>query len=228
MPVDGINRYNESTLHQQLKRWVAPPGSLFEVAVDGFVIDVVTDDQRLIEVQTASFGHMRRKLAALLDDHPMTIVYPVAEKRWLVKLTAEGEHIERRKSPRRGHMAHLFSELVYLPDTLTHPNLSLMVVMIHDEEIRVDDGKGSWRRKRMSIRDRHLLEVIATQTFATPADLLQLLPPDLPPAFTTADLAAGLKQPRRIAQRMAYCLHRLELIQRQGKKGRAYLYALSS
>jgi hypothetical protein len=51
-----------------------------------------------------------------------------------------------------------------------------------------------------------LVEVIDRATFASVEDLRRLLPAGLPPDFTTADLAAGLGRPRRVAQQLAYCL----------------------
>src|SRR5690606_36601267 len=47
----GIGSLNESPLHAALKHHVAPPGSRFEVLVDGYVVDVVADGM-LLEVQT--------------------------------------------------------------------------------------------------------------------------------------------------------------------------------
>lgn len=43
--VSGIGLLNEKSLHASLKQWYAQPGDRFEVAVDGFVIDIVRNDQ---------------------------------------------------------------------------------------------------------------------------------------------------------------------------------------
>src|SRR5688572_19384320 len=83
-PVSSIGSLNESDLHAALKRYSAPPGSQFEVELGGYVIDALHDDL-LIEVQTRNFGAMRTKLAALLPEHRVRLVLPVAAKRWLVK-----------------------------------------------------------------------------------------------------------------------------------------------
>jgi hypothetical protein len=65
-----IGRLNEKSLHADLKQWLAQPGDQFEVAIDGFVIDIVRGD-KLIEIQTRNFGAMKRKLTQLLDHHPV-------------------------------------------------------------------------------------------------------------------------------------------------------------
>ena len=49
--MSGIGLLNEKPLHASLKQWYARPGDRFEVAVGGFVIDIVRDDL-LIEIQT--------------------------------------------------------------------------------------------------------------------------------------------------------------------------------
>ncbi|MFW5692033.1 MAG: hypothetical protein ACOCX3_01645 [Chloroflexota bacterium] len=224
---DGINQYAESALHLALKRWVARPGDRFELKVDGLVIDIVRDHQ-LIEVQTGNFSALKRKLVRLLDAHPVHVVYPVAQRRWLVTLDSGGKAQRRRQSPKKGEVGQIFSELVYMPDLLAHPGLTLEVLLIEDEEIRVDDGQGSWRRRGVSIRDRRLLAVLHSERFDTPADLLRLLPPDLPATFTTADLSGGVRKRQRLAQQTAYCLKHLGLITEVGRRGRAILYAFPS
>jgi hypothetical protein len=137
-----------------------------------------------------------------------------------------GEIKSRRKSPKRGTVFDLFSELVSLPTMAVHPNFSLEVVLIREEQVWMDDGQGSWRRKHWSIYDRRLLEVVRAIPFATPDDFLALLPTDLPVEFDTQDLATALHQPRFIAQRMAYCLRAMGLFQMKGKRGRALVYGL--
>ena len=55
-------------------------------------------------------------------------------------------------------------------------------------------------------------------------DLISLLPDDLPEKFTTADIAQKGKIPRNIAQQMAYCFRKTELIAEitQSKSGKVY------
>jgi hypothetical protein len=71
----GIGTLRETGLHADLKRWYAQPGDEFEIALDGFVIDI-RRGQHLIEIQTRSFSSMRRKLLALAERHPVRVVHP--------------------------------------------------------------------------------------------------------------------------------------------------------
>lgn len=221
----------ESSLHCALKERyagddyvvAAHDARVTEVAVDRFRVDAVRADE-LIEIQTRSFASIRRKLCALLASHPVRLVYPIPCEKWIVRVTPDGDLITRRKSPRRGGLLHLFDELVSFPQLMAHPNLSLEVLLTCEEEIQCDDGQGSWRRKGRSIVDRRLIAVVESVTFAQPSDFLRLLPASLPEPFTSRDLATALRRPVAFAQRMTYCLRKMQVINVCGKRGRAYLY----
>ena len=221
---DSINTLREKSLHAELKTWYAQPGDRLEAEVDSWIVDILRDDL-LIEIQTRNLSALKPKLSVLLTNHPVRVVYPIPQRRWIVKVTQDGKtEISRRRSPKRGTEAHLFAELVYVHQFMHHPNFTLEILLIHDEEIRCDDGKGSWRRKGWSIIDRRLLEIRAQSVYEQPEDFLSLLPVDLPKVFTTADLAACLHERRAIAQKMAYCLKHMDLIEVVGKRGNALLY----
>lgn len=222
--VANIGSLNEKSLHADLKRWYAQPGDLIEVLVDGYVIDIIRGDL-LIEIQTRNFSALKQKLARLTAQHPVQLVYPIAQERWIVKLAGDAQGIlSRRKSPRHGAFTDLFKELVSFPQLLAQPNFSLEALLIREEERRIYDGKRAWRRKGWVTHERRLIEVVERRRFDTPADLAALLPSDLAGPFTTADLATALGQPRRLAGQMVYCLHKVGVLGRVGKQGRAMLY----
>lgn len=221
---NGIGTLAEKSLHADLKEWLSQEGDQFEVTVDGFVIDVVRDEQ-LLEIQTANFTAMKRKLGKLLDQHPVQLYYPVAAQKWIVRQTAVGETISRRKSPKRGQPLDIFKELIRIPHLLSHPNLTLGVLLTQQEEILRDDGRGSWRRKRWSIYDRRLLTVDEAQLFHKPEEFLRLLPPSLPSEFTNKQLAKTARITTNLAQRITYTLSRCDVLAVTGKRGNANVYA---
>lgn len=220
---NGVGTLAERSLHAGIKDWYRRPGDEVEVPVDGFVIDIVRGEQ-LIEIQTRGFGAMRRKLRALLAHHPVLVLHPVAVEKWIVRETAEGHHVGRRRSPKRCGALDLFSELMRLPDLLAHPRLSVGVLLTRQEEVRRDDGRGSWRRQGWSIHDRRLLEVVETRVFSGPGDLRGLLPSTLPESFTTRDLADAARIRLDLAQRVTYTLERCGEIELVGKDGRFNLF----
>lgn len=214
----------ETSLHAALKAWYAQSGDSLEVPVDGYLVDVVHKDL-LVEIQTRNFSAIKPKLTRLLQDHPVRLVHPIAVEKWIVRLPAgEDSPPARRKSPRRGRMEHLFLELVRIPHLVAHPNFSVEVLLTREEEVRRDDGQGSWRRKGWSIADRRLLEVVERRVLVDPVDFSALLPDSLPMPFTNRDLSQKLQIPLYLAQRMVYCLRAMGVVDTAGRKGRACLF----
>lgn len=223
-----IGTLNEQPLHAALKTWLAEPGDQFEVPLDGFVIDIVRPcpaGDLLIEIQTANFTALKRKLPQLLPDHRVRVVYPLPREKWIVKIDDAGEILGRRKSPRRGSVYDVFRELVHLPHLLNHPNLTLDVLLIQMNELRRFDGKRGWRRKGWIVDHRRLIDVVEQREFASAAAWGALLPADLPTPFSTSDLARAIERPRRLAQQMAYTLREIGAINAVDKRGNAILYA---
>lgn len=222
----GIGTLGERSLHAALKDWYALSGDQREIKVDGYVIDLVRGDL-LIEIQTRSFSALRRKLTRLTESHPVRLLHPIAQERWIVKLDADGEtQLERRKSPRRGCIEHIFTELVSIPHLLARDNFALEVLLTREEEIRCNDGRGSWRRKGWSIIDRRLIDVVQRVPLATIDDVRALLPADLPQPFTNKDLARALGHPLYVAQKMTYCMQRMGALNLVGKQGKSHLFSI--
>jgi hypothetical protein len=220
-----IGTLSEKSLHSALKAWYARSGDQLEVKVDGFHIGIVRG-KGLIEIQTANFSSQKRKLNTLIEKHPVRLVFSIAQEKWIIRLAEDGvTRLGRRKSPKQGNIYHLFEELVSLPRMVEKENFSLEVLVTREEEIRRDDGRGSWRRKGWSIFDHHLIEVVDRHLFKEPSDFFKLIPQSLPEPFSTRDLADSIEQPHWLAQKMAYCLRHMGLVHVVGKTGNALLYA---
>ncbi len=224
--MSGIGLLNEKPLHASLKEWYAQPGDQFEVAVDGFVIDIVRDDL-LLEIQTGNLASIKSKLSNLARSHQIRLIYPIAQEKWIVKLVKENSGgITRRKSPKRGRVEDLFWEMVSFPQLLANPNFSLEVLMIREEEVRRYTGKRKWRRRGWAIEERRLLGVVGQRLYEEPADWRAFLPKDLG-AFTARDLSEAIGIRRQLAQRMVYCLREAGVVKLMGKRGRANLYRVA-
>jgi hypothetical protein len=224
--MSGIGLLNEKPLHASLKRWYARPGDRFEVAFDGFVIDIVRDDL-LIEIQTANFASIKSKLARLVRSHRVRLIYPIVQEKWIIRSAkVDGGRVTRRKSPRRGRLEDLFRELVSIPELLSNRNFSLEVLMIREEEARRYEGTRQWRRRGWAIEERRLLEVVDQRLFRESADWRRLLPEGLE-SFTTRDIATARDTGGELAQKMAYCLRKGRVIEWVGRRGRANLYRVS-
>jgi len=219
-----IGILNEKPLHADLKKWYALPGDRLEVLVDGFHIDIVRGTL-LVEVQSRNFSAIKRKLAKLVLHHPVRLVYPIVQEKWIVKLASDGcRELSRRKSPKKCSIEHIFDELVYFPKLLTNPNFSIEAIFIQEEEVRRYDGARGWRRKGWVTQERRLLKVMDKRTFESPSDIAALIPDDLAEPFTTFNLAAAIGKPNWIGQKMAYCLREMGIIVQTGKRRNAILY----
>jgi hypothetical protein len=223
----SIGSLNEKSLHAALKAWYLQPGDQTEVPVDGYIIDIVRGDL-LIEVQTRNFSAIKAKLFTLTAKCPVRLIYPITQQKWIVTLPTNGHEAPcRRKSPKRGALFHIFEELVSFPELLINPNFSLHIVSIQEEEIRRHDRRRGWRRKGWITHERRLLHVMEEHIFNNPQDMGFLIPTNLSDTFTTADLSNALNTSRRLAQKMAYCLERMNLFMRIGKRGNAIVYRCS-
>ena len=79
--------------------------------------------------------------------------------------------------------------------------------------------RGGWR-----VVSRQLNHVLERQRISSREDLFSLIHGPLPEAFTTADLAEAMAQPRWLAQKLAYCLRVSGAADLCGKQGNALLY----
>ncbi len=222
MKEEGIGNLNESSLHKALKEYYAP-GYKVEQAVNGFVVDLKKDN-KIIEIQTGNFSSLRKKLKSLLPEYKIHLVYPIPKEKRLIRLDLNGQILSKRLSPKKGCFDDIFSELVYITDYLLHPNLSIEILLTKEEEIRVEDGLGSRRRKGVSIKDHHLLEILARCYLKNATDYLSFLPTNLEETFTNKELAkCGLYSLNK-ARKITYTLKKAGLITVKKKVGSQYYY----
>jgi hypothetical protein len=219
-PINRIGLLNESSLHEALKRMYAPTLCKEESRVGGYVVDILNADT-IIEIQTGSFSKIREKISALLRDYRVNLVFPIAVEKTLVVYDDRMERVlYRRKSPKRGELLDVAHELVYIPELVVHPRFSLELLLTREEEIRSADGKGSWRRRGISIIDRKLLAVMSRVRFDGALDYLLFLPDRLPQFFTNRTISDMTGNPMPKIRKLTYSLRRmgvLQVVERQGK-----------
>ncbi len=223
----SIGRQNEKSLHAALREWCARPGDQFEVKIENYIIDIVRDEL-LIEIQTRNFSALKNKLKNLVRQHPVQLIFPIATEKWIVTLDGNNNLVQRRKSPKNGRAIDIFHELVRFPELMTEENFNLVVVYVQLEEIRKNDGKGSWRRKGISQLDQKLLSIIDHKIYAKPADFLSFLPTNIPNQFSNFLLAQTMKIPVAKIRRMTYCLRKMDVISVVGKEGNLLIFQINT
>jgi hypothetical protein len=221
---EGIRADMESTLHRQLKMLYAPSSDETEVVVDGYRIDAIADG-RLIEIQAASLSSLAPKVKILLKSHSLTVVKPLAAKKFIIKRkTPDGKILSKRYSPKKESLLHLFDELVHFKDIFPHENLIIEILLTEQVEHRVPKKKSRRWRKDYRVIDRELTEIQRRVSVSSPVDLLGLLPELPQEPFTTKEIAGCCSVPRSLAQKMAYCLRKAGSVEVTGKKGNAIEY----
>lgn len=217
----------ETSLHQSLKQLYSTAGSRTEAAVLGYRADVLCDGL-VLEIQASPLGAIARKVADLVQHTQVLVVKPIAARKIIVRRTLKAKtDVSRRLSPKKGKLLDVFDELVRFTRVFPHPNLTIEIALIEEEEIRVPRRRRRFRRPDFRIEDRRLLSVVSTHRLQTADDLIRLLPPDLPSTFTSNTLAEWLGGlPMWFARRIAYTLRHCGAARLTGKLGNNLVYEL--
>ena len=220
----GIGTLGEKTLHAILKYYYEPYSDSHEVKLGNFVADIVGENG-IIEIQTANFNKLRKKLESFLALTTVTVVYPIPRTKYLIWLDqSTGETTKKRKSPKTGTPYQIFQELYWIKPLLTHENLRILIVMLDITEYRYLNGWSEDRKKGSSRYERIPTDIIDEVHINSLRDFHKLIPKNLPDEFTAKDyrLASGLSL--RTAQIALNILHYVNAVERVGKKGNAFIY----
>jgi hypothetical protein len=224
----GIGTERESSLHRSLKIRYAGPEGQTEKPVGDYVCDAVSGSGEIIEVQTGSFGPLKRKIQALALQGPVRIIHPVIVHKTIELREKNGGTVSLRKSPRRGSEWDLFKALLYAPLLPLTCGLTIELVMVDVLEKRVQDGCGSWRRKGVSIADRELSAFLRAMPLSGKGDYRAFVPFPAGKEFTTRSLAEKARIRLNLAGKTLYVLTKLGVVERVRKAGNAWVYQMES
>jgi hypothetical protein len=220
----SIGTEKESGLHRALKFRYTGAGGKTEAKIGTFVADGISENEEIIEVQTGSFGPLKRKITELAAYGKVRIVHPVIINKFIEVFDAEGNRRYRRKSPRKGSEWDLFSALLYAPDLPRMPGVTIELALVDIVETRIQDGRGSWRRKGASIAGRELTACHGTVALTSTADYRRFIPFGQGEEFTSGDLKEKAHIRRPLAGKTLYVLNKMGIIKRTGKKGNSWVY----
>jgi len=235
----GIGTQKEKTLHAVLKNYFDEDPSHQEISADTFLnckdhrfIADIYHSGRIIEIQTADFQNLREKLPVFLTCMKVTVVYPIAYRKWVVWIDPEtGEFGKKNRSPLTGSYFQAFRELYKIRSVLANPALSpsltIHLMLIDMEEYRLQDGWGRNGKRGSHRYDYIPLDLIEEKTLHTKEDYASLLPPQLAEPFTAKQLAdaAGIHRKSVSFSQVLLILTELGVVRRIGKtRHGAYLY----
>jgi len=222
--VNKIGTLKESSLHRALKFRYSGDGGGVEALAGSYVCDACTGSGELVEVQTGSFGPLKEKAKNLCKENKLRIIHPIIIQKTIELYTTDGSLIHRRKSPRKGSEWDLFDVLIYAPELPLTKNLTIELAVVDIVEKRVNNSKGSWRRKGVSIADKYISAWRHSVILKTQKDYLRFLPFRKKERFTTRDLAEKAKISANRARQVLYVFTKTRFVERVGKQGRAFLY----
>ena len=228
----SIGTKNESSLHKTLKFRYAGPGGTTENRVGSYVADGINASGDIIEIQTGSFASLKEKIAEFSTHSRVKIIHPVALSKYIeVFEPSSGKKpglrpLYRRKSPSKGSIWNLFDALVYAPHIPACPHVSIEIALVDITEIRIRDGKGSWRRKGVSIYDKKLEKWHGRIKLEKLQDYRYFVPFREDVSFTNKQLAEKVKITEALARKTLYVLTKLGVVTRVGKQDRCWLYRI--
>ena len=226
----GIGTYGEKTVHAVLKNYFEPYSDGHEQKIGGYVADIVGEDG-IIEIQTAGFEKLRKKLEAFLSVSRVTVVHPIPRQKWIIPIDTEtGAHGSKRKSPKKGTPYEIFTELYKIKPFLSHENFRLCIVMLDVEEYRrppETEGLKRGRRRGYVRYDRIPVELAEEIHIDCLSDWGYFIPDGLPAEFTSRDFGTLSGVGAKYASFVLNILSAANAVKIVGKSGRSYLYSVN-
>ena len=224
MKTSSIGTKNESSLHKTLKYQYTGPGGKTEAPAGDYVADGIRSDGEYIEVQTGSFGPLKKKVKELSACGKVRIIHPVAVVKKIEVYSPKRKLLYKRKSPVHGSIWNIFDALLYAPELPLIKGVSIEIVLAEITEKRIKDGKGSWRRKGISKWDRELAIWHESIPLSKPADYRRFIPFKKGEEFTVSSFAQQAGISKITAQKALYVLTKMKITEKTSKKGRAWVY----
>lgn len=220
----GIGTLSEKTVHAVLKRYLVPDEKFHEIKCGRYVADILYNGE-IMEIQTAGFNRLRKKLEEFLKDKDVTVVYPIPHIKWLIWIDENtGEFSQKRRSPKQGNYYEAFYELYKIKMFLKHPNLHFRLILLDVEEYRLLNGYSADKKRGSQRFDRIPVELVEDKFLNSSEDFKELVPNELCEPFTTKMFQKATKLSPKKAGAAVNVLTYLNVIKQVGKERNAYLY----
>lgn len=220
----GIGTYGERLVHKSLKYFLEPDDDNHEVAIYGSVADI-RNEKGIFEIQTRSFNKLLPKLERFLLEERVTVVCPIIENKYIVRTDTEtGESTPPRRSPKRGRPSDALAEISMIRRFIPNDNLTVLVMMLDADEIRMMKGRTRIGRKTTSKINTIPISLNSIIELKTAADYRALLPDGLSDGFTQLEFESISGLRRISAHGALMLLLQLGIITRERQGREAYKY----
>lgn len=217
-----IGTLNEKAIHNALKNYYSIEMNQ-EAKIGCFYADA-TDENGIIEVQTANFLKLNKKLSSMLRACHVTVIYPYEKIVHNYSINEQtGEVLSNSKRSNNSY-SDFFLELYRIKAFLTNPNLTICIAQL---EIRKNTYYKNNRRirykglRKEKIPVRYIKEIRLDNA----KDYMQFIPDGLPEQFTKKDLER-LCRPTD-SSIMLEILEYVGAVKRVGKKGNSILFSIN-
>ena len=221
----NIGTYKEKQLHIILKKYFEDDPSFREVPTNGFIADIRRGEE-IIEIETSGFSGLKPKLGAYLPEYRVTLVRPLAGKKFVSWIDPGTREISPpKRSPKKEGAYDLLFEMVRILPYVTERRLTVLGPVFEMNEYRLKDGWG-----RDGKRGSHRYERIPTDfcdmiELTTDDDYRRHIPESLPETFTVKEFAAEAKIGEGPARAVIKVLGTRGVLRNLGREGRSIRYA---
>lgn len=172
----NIGTYKERSQHLLLKLFYEPNREYHELQFEGYVADIL-NNKGITEIQTVGFRNLICKLTVFLKSFPVTVVYPVAERKrtcWIDPDTGETSVGRYRTYSKAKYK--ILSELLAINEFFEKENIEIHIVSMAVSSSKALDGYGPKKNKRATKLDTVPDELLDITIIKSCDDIRRLLP----------------------------------------------------
>lgn len=237
---DGIGRLAEKQMHAAIKRFICPDESMHEIPLDSgerageigydgkkikkrrFVADILKDGT-VYEIQTGPLLPLRDKIRWIFEntDYNVTVIHPIAETKWVNVLGSNGDVEKRYRSPIKGKISDIASELYAIKELALSPRFRLVILMMEAEQYVKCVKKSARSRPRYKKYELIPVNLLRAHIFRSVEDYKIFIPDSLEGEFTVKTFSSLSKIRGMDAYSAVHSLTDMGLLEECGKIGRA-------
>ena len=216
-----IGTLNEKTIHNTLKNYYS--GEINHEAKIGEFYADIAGENGIVEVQTANFNKLNKKLSKMLRACHVSVVYPYEKIVHTYSISEQTGEVISSSLRKNNSYSKFFLELYRIKAFLTNPNLTICIAELEiDKKIYYKDNrriryKGIPKEK---IPVRYIREI----RLDNKEDYMQFIPGNLPVQFNRKDFSKLCKatDPSIMLEILEY----VGVAKRIGKEGKSILYTI--
>lgn len=244
-----INTYNESNLHNTLKKiYALESNGRMEVQLDDtpWICDILDEDGNAIEIQTSNLSSLTEKARYILETgRKIRIIHPLAETKWIELYGVDGSLLHRKKSPKKATIFDSLRGMTQICPLFLHKNCSLEVLYCEITEMRREtkspaqtQNKARRHLKNWLPIGKRLEKITKKEIYSKKDDWSKLIPETLRknedssfPFFRKVDFEREIKKTwgsknARWSGLLIWILVKMEILEIAETKGRSKIYEL--